>query len=309
MQQIRTDLAMESGACAGGLSGVSTHTHRHEGIEEIQVIIETEEAAEALGKPRGRYITLCHPAILHAEAKERKALARTIADTLRNLLPPFGDLMVVGLGNRHVTADALGSRVVEELLVTRHMRQMTDEALQGRLRGVCAVAPGVLGVTGMETAEMVQGIVEHARPAAVIAIDALAARESGRICTTVQVTDTGIQPGSGVGNHRLGLTRETLGVPVIAVGVPMVVYAAVIARDALSMLLSDVGLPEEEHAQAMDALIDKVIQNGMGELVVTPREVDELVGRVARILADGLNMALQPRLSEEEIQWLSHDGM
>jgi len=306
--QIRTDLAMESRDCAEELSGVTSHTYRHDGIEEIQVVIESEEAARALNKPRGRYITLCHPAILHAEARERRALAKAIADTLGQLLPPFGDLMVVGLGNRHMTADALGSRVVESLLVTRHMMDVTEAELRTRLRGVCAAAPGVLGVTGMETAEMVQGIVERVRPAAVIAIDALAARESGRICTTVQVTDTGIQPGSGVGNHRLGLTKETLGVPVIAVGVPMVVYAAVIARDALSMLLSDVGLPQEEHAQAMDALIAKVVQNGLGDLVVTPREVDELVGRVARILADGLNMALQPRLTEEEIQWLSHDS-
>lgn len=307
--QIRTDLAMESGACEGTLSGVITKTLRHDGVEEIQVTIETEEAAKALGKPMGRYITLCHPAILHAGPDERQSLIRALAEIIRDLVPPFGDLMVVGLGNRHITADALGSRTVESLLVTRHMKDAAPEALCGRLRGVCAVAPGVLGVTGVETAEMVQGIAQHVHPSAVIAIDALAARESSRICTTIQVTDTGIQPGSGVGNHRLGLTRDTMGVPVIAVGVPMVVYAAVIARDALAMLLSDVGLPQQEHEQAMDQLIEKVIQNGLGDLVVTPREVDELVGQVARIIGDALNLAFQPRLSEEEIQLLSHDHL
>ena len=173
---------------------------------------------------------------------------------------------------------------------------------------MCAVAPGVLGVTGVETAEVVKGIVEHVHPAAVIAIDALAARESSRICTAIQITDTGIRPGSGVGNHRAGLTKETLGVPVIAIGVPMVVYASVIARDALGLLLQDIGMDGEAHAQAVDTLIEKLARQGLGELVVTPREVDELVGRVGRIIADGLNLAFQPHLSEEEIQLLSHDG-
>ena len=215
---------------------------------------------------------------------------------------------MVGLGTRRMTADALGSRVLEGLLITRHMKEITLDSLKGRLRGVCAVAPGVLGVTGMETAEVVHGVVERVRPAAVIAVDALAARESSRIGTTIQVTDTGILPGSGVGNHRMGLTKESLGVPVIAIGVPMVVYAAVIARDALGLLLQDMGMAEEEHEQAMDAMIAKVIQQGMGEMVGTPREVDELVGRVARVLSDGLNFALQARLSEEEITALSHDG-
>lgn len=307
MQQIRTDLAMESRDCAGALQGIRSHTFRHHCIEETHVSVETEEAAQALGKAPGRYITLFYPQLLRADAAERQALSRALADALRGLLPPFGDLLVIGLGNRHITADALGSRVIESLMITRHMRQVTQESLRGRLRGVCAAAPGVLGITGMETAEVVQGMVEHVRPAAVIAIDALAARESARIGTTIQVTDTGIQPGSGVGNHRMGLTRETLGVPVIAIGVPMVVYAAVIARDALALLLQDMGLEEETHAQAMDALVDKVTRQGLGELVVTPREVDELVGKIGHVIAKGINMALQPRLTEEEIDTLTHD--
>ena len=306
--QIRTDLAMESREINGGLSGIAIHSCRRGAIEETHVCVETEEAARALEKARGTYITLSHSALAQCPAEERTDMARAIAEALGRLLPSFGDVLVVGLGNRRMTADALGSRVLEDLLVTRHLRDIPDESLHGRRRGVCAVAPGVLGVTGLETAEVVQGIVEHVRPAAIVAIDALAARESSRICTTVQITDTGIRPGSGVGNHRAGLTQETLGVPVIAIGVPMVVYASVIARDALSLLLEDIGMDESEHAQAMDTLIGKLTNQGMGELVVTPREVDELVGRVSRILADGLNLAFQPRLSEEEIQLLSHDG-
>ncbi len=306
--QIRTDLAMESREINGGLSGIAIHSCRRGAIEETHVCVETEEAARALEKARGTYITLSHSALAQCPAEERADMARAIAEALGRLLPSFGDVLVVGLGNRRMTADALGSRVLEDLLVTRHLRDIPDESLHERLRGVCAVAPGVLGVTGLETAEVVQGIVEHVRPAAIVAIDALAARESSRICNTVQITDTGIRPGSGVGNHRAGLTQETLGVPVIAIGVPMVVYASVIARDALSLLLEDIGMDESEHAQAMDTLIGKLTNQGMGELVVTPREVDELVGRVSRILADGLNLAFQPRLSEEEIQLLSHDG-
>lgn len=307
--QIRTDLAMESRENAGSMSGVRCRRFLHDGIEETQVRVETEEAARALQKERGRYITLSLPDFAHAGAEQRKTLALALARSIGELLPPFGDLMIVGLGNRRMTADALGSRVLDGLMITRHMREITQRELRGRLRGVCAIAPGVLGVTGMETAEVVLGLVEHVRPTAVIAIDALAARESKRICTTIQITDTGIRPGSGVGNHRIGLNRETLGVPVIAVGVPMVVYASVIARDALSLLMRENGEAEEEHEAAMNAMIGCVVNSEMGELVVTPREVDELLGKVAAVIADALNMALQPRLSPEEIALLTHDGI
>ena len=306
--QFRTDLAMESQALSPCPDGVTSRVIRRGSLEETYVKVESEEAAKALEKDRGTYITLCHLSLSHADAGERKEIARSLARVIRELTPPQGDILVVGLGNRHMTADSLGSRVVEDLLITRHMKDMAEGEMKNRLRGVCGVAPGVLGVTGMETAEMIKGITEHVRPAAVIAIDALAARESSRICTTIQITDTGIRPGSGVGNHRAGLNRDTLGVPVIAVGVPMVVYAAVIARDALSLLLKDMAIEEEEHQQAMDALVDRVTRQGLGELVVTPREVDEMVGRVARLISDGLNLALQPGLSLEEIQFLSHDG-
>ena len=307
--QMRTDLAMESREWADNPPGVSVRTVRHGSVEETYVAVENEEASRALEKAVGRYVTLSCRSMAHASADERRQLSSGLSDVLRAMIPPFGDLLVVGLGNRRITADALGSRVLESLLITRHMKGLALDGLQDRLRGVCAVAPGVLGVTGMETAEVVHGIVEHVHPAAVIAIDALAARESSRICTTIQVTDTGIRPGSGVGNHRLGLTRETLGIPVIAVGVPMVVYAAVIARDALTLLMHDMGVQEEEHEQAMDTLIGKVIERGMGDMVVTPREVDDMVGKVAEIIAEGLNLALQPRLSAEEISVLSHDTL
>ncbi len=306
--QIRTDLAMESQAMSPSPEGVTSRRFQRGMLEEIYVKVESDEAAKTLEKDKGAYITLFHPLLSHTDTEERKEIIQSLAKVIRELTPKDGDILVVGLGNRHMTADSLGSRVVEDLLITRHMKDVTEGELKNRLRGVCGVAPGVLGITGMETAEMIKGITEHVHPAAVIAIDALAARESSRIGTTIQVTDTGIRPGSGVGNHRVGLNRDSLGVPVIAVGVPMVVYAAVIARDALSLLLEDMEMKEEEHQQAMDGMVDRITRQGLGELVVTPREVDELVGRVARLIADGLNLALQPELTLEEIQYLSHDG-
>ena len=176
-------------------------------------------------------------------------------------------------------------------------------------RPVAVLRTGVLGATGVESAEAVRGLAAQIHPALIIAVDALASRRMGRLCNTIQFSDTGIIPGSGVGNHRAALNRETLGVPVVAIGVPMVVYAAVIARDALTLLLQDMGIQEEQHEQAMDALVDKVTRQGLGELVVTPREVDELVGKVGQVIARGINLALQPRLTEEEIELLTHDSL
>lgn len=305
--QIRTDLAMEQNW--QGREGVCQHVQKLGHVQKTEVIIETDQAADWMGKPKGSYITYACDGLYYADAKERMALSRLIAGTLKKLVPRDGDVLIVGLGNRRITADALGSRVLDDLLITRHLNRDKTRALWPGMRSVCALAPGVLGITGMETAEVIRGIVKNVQPSAVIAIDALAAREAGRICTTVQITDTGIQPGSGVGNHRQGLNRETLGVPVIAIGVPMVVYAGVIARDALQLMLREMGLKQEEYEETATYLLKKSMQHTLGEMVVTPREVDEMVGRVARIIADGINEALQQGLSREEMMELAHDGL
>lgn len=305
--QFRTDLAMEQNW--QGREGVCQYVQALGNVQKTEVIIETDQAADWMGKPKGSYITYACDGLYYADGRERMALSRLIAGTLKKLVPREGDVLIVGLGNRRITADALGSRVLDDLLITRHLSKDKTRALWPGMRSVCALAPGVLGVTGMETAEVIRGIVKNVRPAAVIAIDALAARETGRICTTVQITDTGIQPGSGVGNHRQGLNRETLGVPVIAIGVPMVVYAGVIARDALQMMLKEMGLSPEEYEDAAEHLMEKSLQHALGEMVVTPREVDEMVGRVARIIADAINEALQEGLSHEEMMALAHDGL
>lgn len=307
MGGFRTDLAME---CIGPeeqqIEGVKIVTHHVGDITHTRIRIEQERAARLLDRRRGEYITLECADLPRCDAHKRDLLARMVALGVRGMLPDGGDVLVVGLGNRNVTADALGTRVVERMLVTRHLRAAMNRELRGKLRGVSAIAPGVLGLTGIETAELCRGIVAHVRPSAVVAIDALAAFESQRICTTVQITNTGIQPGSGVGNHRLGLTEETLGVRVIAVGVPMVVYASTIARDAMARLMDDYGTLAGEHAQAREALLQQLTHGFLGQMVVTPREIDELVLSVADLLSDGLNRALQPAIDKDTLHSYLH---
>ena len=307
MRGFRTDLAMESvGQRQDGMSGVEMNARMLEDIRVTDIHIRTQEAAEHLQKNRGRYTTIEYSNLPKCDADKQHLIARVLSKTVRELLPEQGDVLVIGLGNRNVTADALGTRVVERMLVTRHLWQTMEESVKRKVRSVSAIAPGVLGLTGIETAELCRGLVEHVKPCAVIAIDALAAFDSGRICTTIQVTDTGIHPGSGVGNHRLGLTEETLHVPVIAVGVPMVVYASTIARDALSRLIDAYHLSGDEDQPAADALLRQVSEGTMGEMVVTPREIDELVLSVAEMIGDGLNHALHPKLEDDALYTFMH---
>ena len=238
---------------------------------------------------------MTHPEMPYLTPEERIDVARQVAQTLRLMLPPKGTVLVLGLGNRRMTADALGDRVVSGILVTRHLQENEE------LRSVCAVSPGVLGVTGVETAELVRGLVERLKPAAVLAVDALAAMETSHIATTVQLTDTGIMPGSGVGNHRLGITADVLNVPVIAMGIPMVVYAFTIVRDALQNIISSEKNEEEAHE-----LASQLIRQAQSDLVVTPRNIDELVAGLADMLALAVNSALQPAYSIDELTHYLH---
>ena len=294
-----TDLAMES----LGAQPEQTQTLPG-GIERTTVTIRDAQTAKALGRPMGVYVTLSCPQRMSIELGTRRALSAELGRAIAGMLPEdCRTVLVVGLGNRTVTPDALGPRTVERVLVTRHMDGCLPQDVEEKLRSVCAAAPGVLGVTGIETAEVLRGMVEHVRPDAVIAVDALAARSSQRICSTIQVADTGITPGSGVGNHRRALTQETLGVPVIAVGVPMVVYASTIARDALGDLAAMDGASEADEERLM-ACVERVVTQRLGDLIVTPREVDALVERMAGIVAEGINLALHPELTESEIAQL-----
>lgn len=294
-----TDLAMES----SGAQPEQTQTLPG-GIERTVVTIRDAQTAKALGRPVGVYVTLSCPQRMSIELGTRRALSEALGQAIAGMLPgACRTVLVAGLGNRMVTPDALGPRTVERVLVTRHMDGCLPQDVSERLRSVCAAAPGVLGVTGIETAEVLRGMVAHVRPDAVIVVDALAARSSQRICSTIQVADTGITPGSGVGNHRKALTRETLGIPVIAVGVPMVVYASTIARDAMGYLGAADGASEAEE-ERLATCVEQVVSMRLGDLIVTPREVDALVERMAGIVAEGINLALHPELTQSEIAQL-----
>ena len=233
--------------------------------------------------------------------ESRAAVSSLLGEELGRLLPAETDapVLVVGLGNRMVTPDALGPLTVDGTLVTRHLYSELPHLTDHRMSPVCAVAPGVLGVTGIETKEMVRSMVDAVHPRAVIAVDSLAARSVSRVGSAVQLTDTGIQPGSGVGNHRSALTKDSLGVPVLALGVPMVIYAATIARDAFEQLAGEDETMEQD--QALDQLTDELLAGSMGEMIVTPREVDALVEDAANMLAAGINRALHPGLSDQDI--------
>lgn len=295
MSEYRTDLAMERTLRPGGMGdGVCVDTQTRGEMEITWVRVDSPQAARRLGKAQGVYWTLTHPRLPALSPEERMTVAQEVGQMLRLLLPPKGDVLVLGLGNRRMTADALGDRVVSGILVTRHLRE-------GRLRGVCAMAPGVLGVTGVETAELACAMTERLHPAAVVVIDALAAMETSHICTTIQLTDTGISPGSGVGNHRAGITSDRLQVPVIAVGVPMVVYASTIVRDALCRILS-----YENPEESASAMARELASGASEDLVVTPRNIDELVQGLADMLALAINTALQPECTMEELSYYLH---
>lgn len=294
MSEYRTDLAMERTVQPDMLKDGVHVEHQQQGVMDITwVRIDTPAAAKRIGKPEGMYWTMTHPMLPHLSPEERLPVAKEVAQILRLLLPPKGDVLVLGLGNRRMTADALGSQVVESILVTRHLGEKG-------LRSVCAMAPGVLGVTGVETAEMACGLVDRLKPAAMIVVDALAAMETNHICTTVQLTDTGIHPGSGVGNHRAGISRETMNIPVIAVGIPMVVYASTIVRDALRRILAT------ERSEDVDSMAMQLAEGGLSDFVVTPKSIDELVCGLADMLALAINAALQPDMPMEELSYYLH---
>ena len=294
MENRRTDLALEAkelwqeGAKgAGSLPGVRAREGRREGIPVDVVEILDEEGARALGKPRGRYVTLTlDGAARRAEgsfAQSVRAVAGELSDLLAGV-PEGALILVAGLGNRAITPDAVGPLVHENVLVTRHLVDQVPQHF-GWMRPVASLAAEVLGNTGVESGELVRAVCEKLSPACVIAVDALASRSVPRLCRTVQLSDTGISPGAGVGNRRQALDRDSLGVPVVAVGVPTVVEASTLAAD----LLGDAPLPQ---------------LGAEGHLLVTPKDIDSQVAGLARIIGYGISLALQPGLSIEDLDLL-----
>ena len=292
----RTDLALEarelwqeSAGTATKLSGVKAMEKKVQGYSVTRIDILDRRGEAALGKPVGSYRTLDLSAFWQRSEGFFDRAVRAVGQQLRELIPESGSVLVAGLGNAAMTPDAVGPLAADSVLITRHLIAAMPRQFSG-FRPVAVLRTGVLGATGVESAEAVRGLAAQIHPALIIAVDALASRRMGRLCNTIQFSDTGIIPGSGVGNHRAALNRETLGVPVIAVGVPTVVDAATLAAD----LLEESGLPDIRPEQ---------LQSSPGSLMVTPRDIDQQVRDLGKVIGYGINWALQD-LEIEEINAL-----
>ena len=285
-EYIATDLAVESAESAAGVRGIEVTERTEEGFDIVELAVTDAEGAVAIGRPVGKYLTMTLGKSWYFDDARLEAAERVLGSEIRTMarrMARCDSVLVVGLGNRGITADALGPKVADGLLVTRHIRTR-DEQLYNSL-GQCevsALATGVLGQTGIETLELVKGAVERVRPDLVIAVDALAARGVDRLAVTVQLCDTGLSPGSGIGNDRRALNAETLGVPVLAVGAPTVVGSSTLVRDALSLAGMDGDLPAE---------LEKVLENGRS-FFVSLKESDVAVAELSRIISQAINRAL-----------------
>lgn len=293
MWKQRTDLALEakelwqeSAGTQTELEGVAAREGQREGFAVTTVQVLNAVGSQAIGKPEGTYITVELDGLQRREEDAFGRAARAVAGELSGLLgqlPPDAPVLVVGLGNRAITPDAIGPKVHEHTMVTRHLVEQIPEHFAS-FRPVASLSAGVLGTTGMESGELIRAVCDKIRPRCVIAVDALASRSIHRVCRTVQLADTGITPGSGVGNHRHALNRETLGIPVIAIGVPTVVDGATLAADLLGE-----GEPP--------ALIQ-----GAERLIVTPRDIDAQVADLSKVIGFGINLALHQGLSVEDVE-------
>lgn len=297
--QVRTDLALEAresiGKAEEELRGVTVEEYDREEIQVhiTKVVIFSKNGARAMNKPMGNYITLEAPAMQEADDDYHREISEELAEQIRSILPGEGEeqsILVVGLGNRDVTADALGPGVVDNLFITRHIVREYGKAAYNKekMNMVSGIVPGVMAATGMEAAEVVRGVVEQTQPDLVIVVDALAARSTKRLNRTIQVTDTGIQPGSGVGNHRNALTMESLGVPVIAIGVPTVVDAATIVSDAVEKMEKEAG--SGDRVLCSDRIRTMPELNNM---YVTGKNIDEIIKRLSYTISEALNIALE----------------
>lgn len=278
---IRTDLAAEAAfsAIQNRTEGISQLVRQGRTSKITEITIETDEAGKPIGKGKGRYITV-ETASPYAEFTDQ---ADDIADELKKLCGCDNNILIIGLGNSGITPDALGPKAVSGIIATRHLRdELPKEHFLSGLHSVSALATGVLGQTGIEVAEITKAVCDRTSPECVIVIDALACADSSRLGTTVQLTDTGISPGSGVQNSRKELSRQTLGIPVVAVGVPTVIDMHTIYEN----------------------MSGKVPEKNLPNMMVTPRDIDRIIDRTAKLIAHALNRAFQPDLSHEDIETL-----
>lgn len=299
----RTDLAMEARELIREeIEGVEEEKYNINFMHITHVSIKNEAAAKQIGKPMGEYVTIETENMCRKNTYTISAVAEVLAEELRKIhtVNDTDSILIVGLGNHAITPDAIGPKTVQEVLVTRHLWEYMPNHMDHRVCRVSAVAPGVLGTTGIETGEIVFGLVEKVKPTLVVAVDALVSLHAERVATTIQMTDTGIHPGSGVGNNRRGLNDETMGVPVIAIGIPTILDTAGFFKENM-MELMDAMSCEELSNQQKDNLLSKLSSWTEPSFFVTPKDMDALSDMAAKILALGIDLWLHSDMSEEEL--------
>ncbi|MBZ9636109.1 GPR endopeptidase [Clostridium sp. FP1] len=319
MISIRTDLAVEakeiySAESNGKTSGVDVEEYSEGDIKITNVKIVSDVGEKMMGKPKGTYITIDIPEFVHYDGEAMDRVSVVMGKVLKPLIKLENSMtaLVVGLGNWNVTPDAIGPKVVSKIMVTRHLKQLVPDSIDEGIRPVCAISPGVLGITGMETGEIIRGVVEKIKPNLVICIDALASRKMDRVNRTIQIGTSGISPGAGIGNRRMQINEEALGVPVIAIGVPTVVDAATLANDTIDLVLDEMirtansggefyNMLKSIDKEEKQKMITEILNPYVGNLVVTPKEIDMVINSLSKIIASGLNIALQPALNLEDI--------
>lgn len=321
----RTDLALESALIAeqqtgGKIPGIEMKEEEKEGTKVTTVEI-TKEAEQVTGRKAGHYVTIESADLRKSDSSRHAAISRVVAEEIRLFvegagLSPDASCLIAGLGNELVTPDSLGPRVTDRLIVTNHLFKLHPEHIQPGYRPVSAISPGVMGMTGIETGDILLGLIEREKPDFLIVIDALASRSIERLNATIQMTDTGIQPGAGIGNRRKEISRHTAGIPVIAVGIPTVIDAATVTRDAVEMVmdhlqeksggredeawkrsfLGNIGMLDENEKHQ---LIQEVLTPAGFNMIVTPKEADMFIQGAAAVISSALNEALHNRPPEE----------
>lgn len=319
MKNIRTDLALETQEMykeenKNYIPGTDVEEYKEKGVKITNVKVLDEEGEKIIGKPKGTYITLEIPDFVYYDTDTRDDVSKVLAKVLTPLITLDDSMtaLVVGLGNWNVTPDAVGPKVVSQIMITRHLKELVPDSIDEGVRPVCGISPGVLGITGIETSEIIKSLVGKVHPNLVICVDALASRRMERVNKTIQISNTGISPGAGIGNNRNEISERTIGVPVIAIGVPTVVDAATLANDTIDIVIDQMIGEAKEGGKLFDMLrnIDKnekermikeVLNPYVGDLVVTPKEVDMVIDSVSKVLSNGINIALQPALTLDDI--------
>lgn len=308
------DLALEAhdllrGARGGEIPGVSLDEAHYDLAQVNTVTILNQQGSEIMGKPIGTYITITSDRLKLNNRADHHTLSEIVAENLKTIVhfqSPQNSVLVVGLGNWKATPDSLGPQLVNKTMATRHLTGRVPAEILAGVRPVSTLSPGVLGITGVETAEIILGVVEKIKPDLIIAFDALAAGDVSRIGTTIQIANTGINPGSGLGNHRVGINQETMGVPVIAIGVPTVVNAQVIAHNVLESFMDQLEnkphldqLIENIPPPLLKMTIDQALQPYSNNLSVTPKEIDDIINNTTTILAESLTLVLHPDMNAD----------